>query len=66
MKLLHQLIHESSITNSEVPNNEINIETPSDNSTFKDNTSHVHTRIDTSKCKPKSNDLLHFLKIDEL
>ena len=59
-------IRESSITNNEVPNNQINIENPSDNPTFKHNTPHIHTNIDTSKRKPESNDMLHFSKIDEL
>ena len=59
-------IRESSITNSEVPNNQINIENPSNNPTFTENTPHILTNIDTSKLKPESNDMLHFSKIDEL
>ena len=39
-----------------------NIEIPSDNPTFKENTSHINT----SKLKPDSNDSLHLSKIDEL
>ena len=42
-------IRESSITNSEVPENQINIENSSDNSAFKENTQHIHTNIDTFK-----------------
>ena len=41
-----------------------NIEIPFENPTFKENTSHIHTNIDTSKLKPDSNDdTLHFSKI---
>ena len=41
-----------------------NIEIPSENPTFKENSSHIHTNIDTSKLKPDSNDdTLHFSKI---
>ena len=60
------LLRESSITNSQVPNNQINIENLSDNSTFIENPPHIHANIDTSKRKPESNDMLHFSKIDEL
>ena len=59
-------IEESSITNSEVPNNQNNIENPSDNPTFKESTPHIHTNIDTSKLKLESNDTIHFSKVDEL
>ena len=57
-KNLQTPIRESSITNSVV----VNIEIPSDNPTFKENTSHVNT----SKLKPDSNDSLHLSEIDEL
>ena len=39
-----------------------NIEIPSDNPTFKENTSHINT----SKLEPDSTDTLHFSKTDEL
>ena len=55
-------IRESSITNSEVSNNQLNIENPSDNPTFKENTPHIHTNI----VNPKCNNMLQFSKIDEL
>ena len=57
-KNLQTPIRKSSITNSVVSN----IEIPSDNPTFKENTSHINT----SKLKPDSNDSLHLSKIDEL
>ena len=57
-KNLQTPTRESSITNSVVSN----IEIPSDNPTFKGNTSHINT----SKLKPDSNDSLHLSKIDEL
>ena len=57
-KNLQTPIRESSITNNVV----VNIEIPSDNPTFKENTSHVNT----SKLKPDSNDSLHLSEIDEL
>ena len=56
----------SFITNSDVPNNQINIENLSDNPTSKENTPHIHANIDSSKRKPESNDMLLFSKIDEL
>ena len=43
-----------------------NVEIPSENPTFKENTPHIHTNIDISKLKPDSNDTLHFSKINEL
>ena len=57
-KNLQTPIRESSITKTVVSN----IEIPSDNPTFKDNTSH----IDTSKLNLDSNDTLQFSKFDEL
>ena len=67
-KLLHQLkpIHESSVTNGEVPENQINVENLSDNSVFKENAQHIHTNISTFKRKPESGDMLHFLKMSKL
>ena len=66
-KLLNQLKtiyrRESSITSSEVPENLIIIENPSDNFAFKENAQHVHTNIDTFKRKPEKDNLLHFSKI---
>ena len=59
-------IHENSITNSEVPENQRNIENPSGNSDFKENTPHIHTNINTFKRKPGSYDMLHFSKIAKL
>ena len=61
-KNLQASIRESFITNSVVSN----IEIPFENPTFKENTPHIHTNIDTSKLKPDSNDTLHFSRIDEL
>ena len=63
---LETLLRVSSITNSEVPNNQINIENLSDNPTFKENTPHIHANIDTFKRKPESNDMLHFQKLTSL
>ena len=63
---LQTRIRESSITNSEVPENQINNENQSDNSAIKEITQHIHTNIDTFKRKPESDDLLHFSKIAKL
>ena len=57
-KNLQTPICESSVTNTVVSN----IEIPSDNPTFKENTSHINT----SQLKPDSNDTLHFSKTGEL
>ena len=63
---LQTLILESFLSNSEVPENQINIENPSDNSAFEKKRS-THTNIDTFKRKPESHDmLLHFLRITKL
>ena len=55
-----------STTNSEVPNNQISIENPSDNPNFKENTPHIHTNIATSKRESRSDHMLHFSKITKL
>ena len=57
-KDLQTPVRESSITNSVV----LNIVVPSDNPTFKENTS----QINTCKLKPDSSDTLPLSKIDEL
>ena len=62
---LQKPIRESSVTNGEVPENQINVESPSDNSVFKENPQHVHTNISTFKRKPESGDMSHFLKISK-
>ena len=63
VKLLHQLTKifrhlYAKVTNSVVSS----VEIPSDNPTFKENTSHINT----SKLKPNSNDTLRLSKIGEL
>ena len=65
---LQALLNESSITNSEVPENQINTENPSGNSAFKESAQHIHTNIDTFKSKAESDDMLLvlFLKIAKL
>ena len=63
---LQKPIRESSVTNGEVPENQINVENPSDNSVFKENAQHIHTNINTFKRKPESGDILHFSKISKL
>ena len=60
-KDLQTIIREGSITNNVVSN----IEIPSENLTFKENTPHIHTNIAIPKLKPDSNDTLPFSKTDE-
>ena len=60
---LQTRIRESYITNSEVPENQINNENQSGNSAIKENPQHIHTNIYTSKRKPESYDMLYFSTI---
>ena len=62
-KDLQTRIRKSSISNSEVPENQINNENQSGNSAIKENTQHIHTKIYMFKRKPESDDISHFLKI---
>ena len=59
-------IREVSITNSKVPINQINIESPSDYPVFKENAPHIHKNIDTPKREPESGDILHCSKISKM
>ena len=63
---LQTLMRESSITNSEVPENLINNENQSGNSAIKENSQHIHTNIYTFKRTPERYDMLHFSKIAKL
>ena len=50
---LQTRIRESSITNSEVPENQINNENQPGNSASKENTQHIHTNITRLNVNPK-------------